>query len=185
MSELDIIQKFHSQASESIKFLEKSLLQISVGRATVNMLDGVIVSVYGSQMPLSHLASILVVDPQTIFVTVWDKSNTSSCLKALEEQTKFQISDLGDKLSVKLPLITAEYRDEVSKSVLDLQEKTFIVLRNIRHNLLGEAKRDFKDKIITEDELEALNKEVEQAMKEQKDLITKLITNKLNSIKTL
>lgn len=185
MSDINLIKQFQDQTQEAINFLDRSLQQVSVGRATANMLDGVKVSVYDSQTPLPHIASVQVADSQTLFVTVWDKNNLAPTLKALEEQTKFQISDLGDKIRVKLPIITAEYREDVSKTILDLQEKTFITFRNIRHNILAEIKKEFKEKLITEDEQESANKDIEQALKDQKEIVLKMISTKITTIKTL
>lgn len=53
---------------------KKSLLNIRAGKASLTVLNGVFVDYYGSQTPISGVASVTVPDAKTILIQPWDKT---------------------------------------------------------------------------------------------------------------
>ena len=69
MEELDfIIETTKELMDESVKYLEKELLNIRAGKANPNMLSSIKVEYYGILTPLNQISNINTPDSQTISV---------------------------------------------------------------------------------------------------------------------
>ena len=74
MEELDfIIETTKELMDESVKYLEKELLNIRAGKANPNMLSSIKVEYYGILTPLNQISNINTPDSQTISVQPWEK----------------------------------------------------------------------------------------------------------------
>jgi ribosome recycling factor len=110
---------------------------------------------YGSPTPLLQLASIGVPEPRTIMIKPFD----ATTLKAIEKA--IQSSDLGlnpnndgKVIHLNLPPLTEERRRDLVKHVHHRLEESRIAVRNIRRDSHNDM-RDFeKEKLISEDDLE-------------------------------
>ena len=69
----------------AITSLQSDLGGLRTGRASVNLLDSVMVPAYGSSMPLNQVGSVSVLDARTIAVNIWDKSVVGAADKAVRE----------------------------------------------------------------------------------------------------
>ena len=74
---------------KSVEALGTALNKIRTGRAHPSLLDGVRVSYYGSEMPLSQVANITVEDGRMLVVSPWEKNMVPEVEKAIMK------SDLG------------------------------------------------------------------------------------------
>ena len=84
MEELDfIIEASIEQMDNSIKFLEKELLNIRAGKANPNMLSSVKVDYYGSLTPLNQIANVNTPDSQTLSIQPWEKDKLEDIEKAI------------------------------------------------------------------------------------------------------
>jgi ribosome recycling factor len=141
------------QMEKSLAAMASSLAKIRTGRAHPGLIESVKVNVYGSEMPLSQTASIVVEDAQTLVVTVWDKSQIQAVEKAIVS------ADLGlnpvvngEVLRVPMPALTQERRESLAKLVRGEGESWKVSVRNARRDVLGAFKQLKKDKLITEDD---------------------------------
>lgn len=115
--------------------LKKELAKIRTGRASVSLLDGIFVEMYGSKMPIEQLATIHIPEPRTITIAPWDKGSTSQIEVAIRE------SDLGlnpvndgQVIRLNLPQLTQERREELVKMVGKRSEEARISIRKIRED---------------------------------------------------
>src|SRR5690554_1574920 len=75
------ISEFKSSNEKSLTYLTSELRKIRTGKATPDMLDGVLVDYYGSMTALSQVANIGTLDGRTLTVQPWEKSILGECAK--------------------------------------------------------------------------------------------------------
>lgn len=159
----DIKNDAHTRMGKSIDSLKYDLTRIRTGRASTTLVDGIKVSYYGSEMPLSQVASVSLADARTILVTPWEKSMVAPIEKAL------MASDLGvtpntagTVIRLNMPPLTEERRKELAKHVGHEGENTKIAIRNIRRDALQQVKDLLKEKLITEDDDRRVDDEIQK-----------------------
>jgi ribosome recycling factor len=137
---------------KSLESLEQGFVKVRTGRAHPSMLNGVMVSYYGSDVPLNQVANIGVEDSRTLIVQPFERSMVSTIDKAIRE------GDLGlnpitaDAIRVPLPALTEETRRNMQKLARSEAENAKVAIRNIRRDVLGDLKDLLKDKEISEDD---------------------------------
>lgn len=119
--------------AETIEWLKQELGGLRTGRATPALLDSVSLEVYGSRMKLNQVASIMVEDARTLYVSPYDTSHIKAIEKAIT------VADLGvsagsDERGVRVsfPELTAERRAQLVKLVRAKLEDARIAIRGKR-----------------------------------------------------
>lgn len=170
------LKNSESRFLKTIEMLEEELLTIHTGRASVSLVDGIMVDVYGAKTPIKALANITVTDPRSILIQAWDRNNVSQIEKAIRD------SDLGlnpinngDSLRINLPELTEERRKEFVKVVREKAETAKIAIRNIRGDVANEIKRAKSEGIIGEDDMYRGEQELQKVVdKYNKDIEIRL-----------
>ena len=153
---------------KAVAHFGEDLKSLRTGRASVSLLDSIVVEVYGVVQPLKAVASVNTPDARTIAVTPWDKGAMPSIEKAIRENQALGLnpSNDGNTIRMSIPPLTEERRKEIVKSLGGKVEECRIALRNIRHEVLNEVKRMEKAKEATTDDVKfaetELNKKIEQ-----------------------
>ncbi len=139
--------------ARSIESFRNELQKIRTGRAHPGILDQVQVEYYGSQVPISQVANVTLLDARTISVQPWEKGMGPKLEKAIRESgLGLNPSSQGDLLRIPMPALTEERRRELTKVVHRVSEEAKIVVRNLRRDANDHAKRLSKAKEITEDD---------------------------------
>ena len=113
------------------------------------------------------MGQISLLDPQTIKIESWDKSVLPHIEKAIyDSNLGFTPVNQGDWIMIKIPPMTEERRKEIVKVVKKELEEAKIKVRNVRHDYLKNIKKDFDEKLITEDEKKRFEKELEDIVKQ-------------------
>src|SRR3712207_9078369 len=89
MSEKDVIKETRPRMEGAVEDLRKKLATVRTGRAVVSLLDHVTVEYYGTQTPLSQMASVHAPEPNMLTVQPWDQTQTGAIEKAI------RAADLG------------------------------------------------------------------------------------------
>ena len=157
--------------ARSIESFRNELQKIRTGRAHPGILDQVHVDYYGSQVPISQVANVSLLDARTISVQPWEKGMGPKLEKAIRESgLGLNPSSQGDLLRIPMPALTEERRRELTKVVRHASEEAKIAVRNLRRDANDHAKRLTKDKEISEDEerrsLEELQKLTDRTIAE-------------------
>ncbi|MCU9533474.1 ribosome recycling factor [Streptococcus sp. CSL10205-OR2] len=159
-----IITKANERFEQSFQALGREYATIRAGRANASLLDRIQVEYYGAMTPLNQMASITVPEARVLLITPFDKS----ILKEIERS--INASDIGitpqsDGSVVRLviPALTEDKRKELAKEVKKVGENAKIAIRNIRRDAMDEAKKQEKNKEITEDDLKTLEKDIQKA----------------------
>jgi ribosome recycling factor len=73
--ELDMIIELSKDSMEkAINHLETELVKIRAGKATPNMIDGIVVDYYGNPTPINQVGNISVADARTLTIQPWEKN---------------------------------------------------------------------------------------------------------------
>ncbi len=141
------------KTAQTIEVLKNEFAGLRTGRASVHLLDGVRVPVYGSDMPLNQVATVATPDNQTLTVTVWDINNAGPVEKAIRDSgLGLNPMTAGGVIRLNMPPLTEERRRELTKVAGKYAEEAKISMRNIRQDAMGKIKRAVTDKEISEDE---------------------------------
>ena len=142
-----------TRMDKAVDDFRKALGGTRTGRASVHMLDGVMVEAYGSQMPLNQVATVHAPEPQLIPVQPYDPSQLAAIEKAIRggELGLNPMND-GKMIRVPVPALTEERRKEMVKHLNKVLEDHRTAVRNIRRDGNDAIKKAMKDKKISEDE---------------------------------
>ena len=158
----DLKKDGESRMKKSIESLEAAFAKVRTGRAHPSMLNNIMVSYYGSDVPLNQVASIGVDDARTLVVQPFERSMTSTIDKAIRE------SDLGlnpisaDIIRVPLTALTEETRRNMQKLARGEAENAKVAIRNIRRDVIGDVKDLLKEKEISEDDERRANDDIQK-----------------------
>lgn len=142
-----------ARMAKSVEALKHELVKLRTGRAHTSLLDHIKVSYYGSEVPLSQVASIVVADPRTLTITPWEKNMVQPIEKAiLTSDLGLNPNTAGTVIRVPLPALTEERRRDLAKVVRHEGENARVAIRNIRRDANHHYKDLLKNKKITEDE---------------------------------
>jgi len=136
-----------------IDSLKREFGGLRTGRASANLLDPVVVTVYGAKMPLNQVATVSVSDARTISVQVWDKSQVGAVDKGIRE-ANLGLNPIVDGTLLRLPVpaLNAERRQELVKLAHKYAEHARVGIRNVRRDGMDVLKKLEKDHQISEDE---------------------------------
>ena len=150
----DIHNDAHVRMQKSIDALRHTLVKVRTGRASTALVEHIKVNYYGSEVPLSQVASVAVADARSLTITPWEKQIVGAVEKAiLGSDLGLTPNTAGTVIRLNLPALTEERRKELSKVVHGEGEDTKVAIRNIRRDANHHVKELLKDKQITEDEM--------------------------------
>lgn len=138
---------------KSIEALKHELAKIRTGRAHPSLLDHIMVSYYGNEVPLTQTANVAVEDARTLTVTPWERSMVQAIEKAImTSDLGLNPSTAGAVIRVPMPPLTEQRRRDLIKVVRQEAENARVAVRNIRRDANNELKAALKDKQISEDQ---------------------------------
>ena len=79
----DIKKDAQTRMAKSVESLRHNLVKVRTGRASTGLVDSIKVSAYGSDVPLSQVASVSVSDARSLVITPWDKGMVGAVEKAI------------------------------------------------------------------------------------------------------
>jgi ribosome recycling factor len=163
MSIVDIKQTADHKMARSIEAFKTELQKIRTGRAHPGLLDQVHVDYYGSQVPISQVANVTLIDARTIGVQPWEKGMGAKIEKAIRESgLGLNPASQGDLVRVPMPPLTEERRKELTKVVRHAGEEAKVAVRNLRRDANEHLKKLLKDKLATEDDERRAQDEVQK-----------------------
>ncbi|MBX9588734.1 MAG: ribosome recycling factor [Hyphomonadaceae bacterium] len=160
----------------AIETLKKEFGGLRTGRASIHLLDPVMVNIYGARMPINQVATVSTPDARTISVQVWDKGQVTAVEKAIRE-ANLGLNPVIDGALIRLPIpaLNAERRQELVKVAHKYTEHARVAVRNVRREGMELLKKLDKDGQMSEDEhhknsskvqelTDRLIKEIDQAL---------------------
>ena len=147
----------------SIANTEQEFSRVRTGRASLNLLDGIKVSYYGSVVPINQMANLAVPESRLITIQPWDTKTIGDIEKAiLKSDLGLTPTNDGKIIRIPIPALTEERRKELVKVIKKMAEKAKVSLRNIRRDTNETLKTKKKEKEISEDEYFTFHDEVQK-----------------------
>jgi len=167
-------------------FFGNELVGIQAGRASKGLVEMIKVETSYGSMPIGQLGNITLPDSQTIKIEPRDKSSLSSIEKAIyEANSGLTPQNPGWYILVKVPVLTAERRDQLKKQIAKLAEDSKARLRVARQDELKSIKKEFEEKLISEDDKKFAEKDVDEVTKKFTDKIDEMTKHKYEDIMTI
>ena len=159
----DIKKDAQARMNKSVEALRHDLTKLRTGRATTALVDHLKVNYYGSDMPLTQVASVVVSDARSLTITPWEKQMVGPVEKAiLASDLGLTPNTAGTTIRINIPALTEERRKDLSKVVHSNGEDTKVAIRNIRRDANQQVKDLLKDKSVTEDEARGAEDDIQK-----------------------
>lgn len=158
-SELDSAR---GHMEKAVDHVEAELLKIRAGKASPQMLDGIMVDYYGTPTPLAQVGNVNTPDARTLVVQPWEKSLISAIEKAIiDANLGLNPQNDGSLIRLNVPPLTEERRKDLVKRVKNEGENGKIAVRNIRKDV-NERIKKLKTEGVSEDEMKTGETEVQK-----------------------
>jgi len=150
---VDIVLKETKPDMEAVvEDLKRKLTTVRTGRATVGLLDTIMVDYYGVPTQLSQMASVNAPEAQMLTIQPWEAGQIGAIEKAINSANLgFSPSNDGRVIRLSIPPLTEERRRQLAKQVHEIAEDHKIAVRGVRHDANDMLKTMAKDKEISED----------------------------------
>src|SRR4030065_1684583 len=182
-----MLKELHNEAEERMKgaveALEEDLSGIRTGRASPALVEKLSVEYYGMPTPLMQLATISIPEARMLLIRPFD----GTTLRAIERA--IQASDLGltpnndgKVIRLNLPPLTEERRHDLVKLVHNRLEEARVAGRNVRREGIKDLREFEHEKLISEDELEKGEDDLQKLTARYIDLVGEIGTRKEKEI---
>ena len=159
----DIKKDAQTRMAKCVESLRHNLTKLRTGRASASLVDHLKINYYGSDMPLSQVAAIAVVDARSLTITPWEKTMVAPIEKAIyASDLGLTPNTAGTVIRINLPPLTEERRRELAKVVHGEGEDAKVAIRNVRRDANQHVKELLKEKKITEDEERRAEEEIQK-----------------------
>lgn len=149
----EIAQDAQERMQKSIDALVANFKKIRTGRAHPSILEGIMVSYYGSDVPLTQVANVSVEDARTLSITPWERPMVPVIEKAImTSDLGLNPATAGEVIRVPMPALTEETRKGYTRQARNEAENARIAVRNARRDANSDLKELQKEKEITEDD---------------------------------
>jgi ribosome recycling factor len=166
MNPNQIVEDARKKFDNAAAHLAEELKKVRTGRANASMLDGVVVTAYGTQMPLNQVANVIAPEAQLLQITPFDPNNLQAIASAIRDNPSLGLNPMDDGRVVRVPVppLTEERRRELAKTVGTKVEDCMVSVRNIRHDAMNAIDKAKKDKQLGEDDAKRLEKQIDEAV---------------------
>ena len=138
----EIVVTADDHMKKAITHLETELIKIRAGKATPQILDGIVVDYYGSPTPISQVGNINVMDARTLSIQPWEKNMLQPIERAIiAANIGINPQNDGSQIRLFLPPLTEERRRELVKKCQVEGEHSRVAIRNIRRDAIEHVKR--------------------------------------------
>ncbi len=161
--EQELKRKTTERMTGAIEALKKEFASIRTGRASLALLDGIVVNYYGTSTPLQQLASLSIPESRLIAIQPWDPKIIPDIEKAIMK-SDLGITPVNDgrMIRIQIPPLTEERRKQLVKIVKKKAEETKVAIRNIRRDANEEIKKIEKEKHLSEDDIKRFQDEIQK-----------------------
>lgn len=159
----EILSTAQTKMQKTIEVLRVDLASVRASRASVSLLDKVMVEYYGTPTPVNQVASVTVPEPRMIVIQPWEKNLLKDIERAImKSDLGLNPNSDGSVIRLNLPQLTEERRKELVKTVHKKAEDARVSIRNLRREANDSVKKAEKAKEITEDEAKKANDDIQK-----------------------
>lgn len=167
----------------AIDALKKDFGSVRTGRASLSLLDGIMVDYYGTLTPLQQLASLSVPESRQIAIQPWEQRIIPEIEKAImKSDLGLTPSNDGKFIRINIPPLTEERRKQLVKVVRKRAEEAKVAIRNIRRDTNEELKKLEKEKHLSEDDAKKSHDEIQKLTDSYITKVEEVLKHKENEI---
>lgn len=157
-----LLKKTEERMEKSLEALDREFGSVRAGRANPSILDKIAVDYYGVPTPINQMAAVSVPEARMLQIQPWDASTLKEIEKAIQT-ADIGINPQNDGRLIRLvfPALTEERRKELVKDIHKMSEEGKVAVRSIRRDAIEKFKAMKKEGEITEDDLAASEKDVQ------------------------
>ena len=156
----DHVRQAKQLMARAVEAVKREFATVRSGKATTSLLDLVKVEAYGSEMPLSQVASVAAPEPRLLTIQPWDKALLKAVEKAiLSSDLGLTPSNDGSVVRIPIPPLTEERRRELVKVVHKFAEEGRVAIRHARAEAISRIK---KTEHVSEDEKKHAEKDAQK-----------------------
>lgn len=187
MEEVDnLLADMKSKMTNSLQVFKNEMQGLRTGRASTAFLDPVVVTAYGSKMPLNQLATVSTPNSSSISVQVWDQANTKAVEKAIvEANLGVMPSANGSNIHINIPPLSEDRRKSMVKLAHKYGENAKISIRNIRRDHIEKMKKNMKEWSLSEDDIYKHTSQIQKVTDQYTDDIDSIVSSKEKEIMTI
>jgi ribosome recycling factor len=181
-------KKAEEKMSKALDVLRKEFTTLRTGRASLGILDGIMVDFYGTPTALNQVSNLAMPDPRMITIQPWEPKMLGEIEKAiLKSDVGITPSNDGKIIRLSIPPLTEERRLQIVKHAKKLAEDARVAVRNIRRDVNDDIKKKSKDKEVhvSEDEVKKLQDEIQKTTDSYIKKIDDLLAHKEKEIMTV
>ncbi len=159
-----VLSDVDQKMDRSIDALKRELSALRTGRATPSLVENISVDYYGVPTPLNQIASISAPDARAILVQPWDKGAMKEIEKSLlKSDMGFNPSNDGNNITVPVPPLNTERRQDMVKLLKKKIEDGKVSIRNVRRDGQDRLRKMEKDKNISQDQSRRAQDQLQKA----------------------
>ena len=149
----NVLWDIKDKMQNSVDALKRELATFRTSRASPALVEHIKVEYAGVPTPLNQIAAISAPGASLLVIQPWDRGTISSIEKAiLKSDLGLNPITSGNVIRLNLPPLSEERRQELIRVVRKRIEERKIMIRNLRHEAMGELKGLEKNKEISQDE---------------------------------
>lgn len=161
--EKELRRKTAEKMEGAIDALKKEFGAIRTGRATLALLDGIMIDYYGTLTPIQQLASLSIPEAKQIAIQPWEQKIIPDIEKAImKSDLGLTPANDGKLIRINIPALTEERRKQIVKIVKKRAEEAKIAVRNIRRDSNEDLKKLEKEKHISEDDVKRSHDDIQK-----------------------
>ena len=186
MEEIDFyLDDAKESMAKAIMHTEKEFAKIRAGKASPQMMMGLMVEYYGSMTPIDQVSSINTPDARTLLIKPWEKAVLPEIEKAIiNSDLGLNPQNDGETIRINVPALTEERRKDLVKQAKNEAENGKISIRNIRKDSNNELKKLQKDG-ASEDEIKGAEDKVQDLTNQYSKMMDDLFDKKEVEIMTI
>ena len=180
------LNQYEEKMEKSVGALEKDFAAIRAGRANPHILDKIKVDYYGTPTPLQQVGNTSVPEARILQIQPWESSLIKEIEKAiLNSDLGINPTNDGKVIRLVFPELTEDRRKELAKDIKKKGENAKVAIRNIRREANDAFKKMNKASEISDDEVEALEQDVQKLTDKYVANIEKTVEDKTKEIMTV
>lgn len=151
----ELFHEVEIHMKQAVDHLHHELKSLRTGRASIAILDPVVVDYYGTPTPLRQVASLSVADANLIVAQPYDPSTIPAIQRAIAKaDLGLNPSSDGKVIRIPVPSLTEDRRKELVRKAHDLAEHA--------RNGVRQARRDGNDAIKAKEKKHEISQDDER-----------------------
>lgn len=180
----EFLKEVDNNIKKTFDALASQFKRVRGAQATPAMLDGIKVPYYGTDTPLTQVATLSMPDPRVIIVQPFEKSLLKEIEKAIHTSS-LGISPQNDGQVIRLPIppLNEDRRKDIAKQIKKIGEDAKVAIRQHRKNILDDIKK--KEKEMSKDDVKKEQDNIQKSIDDAIKKVDVLTTAKEKEILTV